>query len=61
MESRLSSHRQHTWNLLDLPNSDVDHLFNGLQLENLYVCLNSQDHRNLHLRHDGNVDDLDTR
>ena len=41
-----------------LPNSDVDHLFNGLQLENLYVFLNSQDHRKLHLHHDGDVDDL---
>ena len=27
----------------------------------IYVFLNSQDHRNLHLRHDRNVDDLDTR
>ena len=44
-----------------LPNSDVDHLFNGLQLENLYVFLNSQDHRKLYLHHDGDVDDLDTR
>ena len=61
VESRLSSHRQHTWNLLDLPNSDVDHLFNGLQLENLYVFLSSENHRRLHLRHDGDVDDLDTR
>ena len=43
------------------PNSDVDHLFNELQLKNHYVFLNSQDHRRLHLRHDGDVDDLDTR
>ena len=63
VESRLSSprpaprtgesrqnHDLHLWNLHDMHNQDVDHLINGLQLENLYVFLNSQDHGDLHLR-----------
>ena len=36
---------------------DVGHLINELQQENLYVFLNSQDQRNLPMRHDGEIDD----
>ena len=62
VESRLSSprpapgtgetrqnHDLHLWNLHDMHNQNDGHLINELQLENLYVFLNSQDHRNLHL------------
>ena len=47
--SRLSPHRLHPRNLLDLHNRDIEHLVNELQLENLYGVLNSQE---LPLRHD---------
>ena len=38
--SRLSPHRLHPRNLLDLHNQDVEHLVNGLQLRNLSGLLN---------------------
>ena len=42
-------------------NPNIDHLVNALQLKNPNVLIKGKNHRNLHLRHDGDVDDLDTR
>ena len=46
-ESRLSSHRQHTWNLLDLPNSDVD-IHQWTATEESHGFLNNQDQGDIH-------------
>ena len=40
---------------------NIDHLVSVLQLKNLYVFLNRRTIGYLHLRHDGDVDDLETR
>ena len=61
MGSRLSPHRLHPRNLLDLHTRDIKHLVDELQLENHYGFLNSQDQGKLPLRHDRDVDDLDNR
>ena len=45
-------------NLLDLPNRDVDHLVNELQMRKLYGLHEQTDQGNLPLRHDTDVDDM---
>ena len=45
-------------NLLDLPNRDVDHLVNELQMRKLYSLHEQTDQGNLPLRHDTDVDDM---
>ena len=49
------------WNLLDLHNSDVEHLIDELQQEKHYGLLNSQDQGREFVRDDREVDDRDDR
>ena len=46
---------------MDLPNSDVEHLIDGLQQGNHYSFLNSPDQGRQPLRHNRDVDDRDDR
>ena len=52
-------HDQHSWNLRDQLNRDIDHLITVSQLWNFCALLNSLDHDgDLSLRHDRGIDDL---
>ena len=56
--SRLSPHRLHPRNLLDMHNRVVEHLINGLQLGNHCGVLDSLGQGKLPLSHDRDVDTL---
>ena len=57
--SRLSSHRLHPRNLLDMCNRDVEHLVDELQLGKFHGPLISLDHKKTPLRHDKDDDQHD--